>query len=83
MQLQEHVEKIATSLVIADGTTINTDKVVHMPVRYKDIAVTITAIAMPKLPAKFLLGKPGMAKLGMLQALEEEINASREESKNL
>ena len=54
-----------------------------MPIRYKNMAVTITAVALPKLPTKFLLGKPGMSKLGMLQALEKEINASQGESKNL
>ena len=83
LQLEEHVEDIETSVVIADGTTINSDKKVHMPIRYKNMAVTITAVALPKLPTKFLLGKPGMSKLGMLQALEKEINASQGESKNL
>ena len=83
LQLEDHTEKTDTSLVIADGTTINSTMIVQIPVRYKNIAVTITAIALPKLPAKFLLGKPGMDKLGMLQALEKEINASKEETKNL
>jgi len=83
LQLEEHVEDIETSVVIADGTAINSDKKVHMPIRYKNMAVTITAVALPKLPTRFLLGKPGMSKLGMLQTLEKEINASQGESKNL
>ena len=65
LNLQKYRVKDSTTVCFANGSKTLYDSILEVPVRFKDTAVCLKVIVMEKLPAKFLLGTPGMQKLGM------------------
>jgi len=64
LNLQKYKVQDPTTVCFADGNKTVYETVLEVPVRFKNVATLLKIVVMEKLPAKFILGTPGMQKLG-------------------
>ena len=63
--LQNFLKERRKTMTNADGTTKVVDKVLEIPVRFKNATVTLELLVMNIFPTKFVIGMKGMTKLGI------------------
>ena len=65
LNLLKYKVESPTTIRFADGNQTKYDTILEVPMRFKNHAKYLKIVVMDKLPAKFILGTPGMQKLGM------------------
>ena len=65
LNLGSYIVKQPTTVCLADGTKTIYETVLIVPVRFKEVAAQLKFIVMENCPAKFILGTPGIEKLGL------------------
>ena len=65
LNLEKYMVKNPTTISFADGTKTTYETRLELPMRFKETADTLQIVVMDNLPAKFILGTPGIQKLGI------------------